>query len=366
MWDSEVNPWNAADMGPKRDVTGELAEAIRARGMKLITSFHHARNLQRNAANKEVWNGWSSHYPYNPEWATGSDDEKLRWLYGNVPAEEWYPYWLGQLEEVIDKYDPDIIWFDVWLNLIPEEYRKEFCAYYLNHAAREGKEVVIAHKKDDLPLDVSVLDIEQGGKKDVSERVWLTDITLSDRSWSYVKGQTYKSPEIVLRNFIDVVSKNGIVLLNISPRADGSIPQEQQDVLRVMGDWLNKYGEAIYGTRARGEYGFGNAAVEDGKYGGQTATIKYGPGDVRFTEAKDGSAIYAIFLGAPERGARIELKSLNGINFPPGSPVKSATVLGSGTQLKYTFNELENYIVLPDEPMNELATVVKLDLTDAR
>ena len=362
MWDSEVNQWNAADMGPKRDITGEMTKALRERGLKVITSFHHARNLQRNAANKDHWNGWSSHFIYNPEWHTSTEDDKLRWLYGNVPAEEWYPYWLKQLEEVIDKYDPDIIWFDVWLNMIPEKYRQDFCAYYLNHAKAEGKEVVIAHKKDDLPLDVSILDIEQGGKKDVSERVWLTDITLSNKSWSYVKGQTYKDPALVLRNFIDVVSKNGVVLLNISPRADGSIPAEQVAVLEKMGGWLKEYGEAIYGTRPRSEYGFGNAKAKDGKYGGQTATVEYGPTDVRFTEAKDHSAIYAIFLGAPEKGKRVELGSLQAISFPPATPVKRVTMLGTGTELKFAFNDLEHYIVLPNEEMNEMATVVKLEL----
>jgi alpha-L-fucosidase len=362
MWDSKVNPWNAKDMGPKRDITGEVAAAVRKRGLKLITSFHHARNLQRSADDEKNWAAWSSHYPYNPDWATSTEDDKLRWLYGNVPAEEWYPYWLKQLEEVIDQYDPDIIWFDVWLNMIPEQYRQDFCAYYLNHAKAKGKEVVIAHKKADLPLDVSILDIEQGGKKDVSERVWLTDITLSNQSWSYVKGQTYKDPNLVLRNFIDVVSKNGVVLLNISPRADGSIPQEQVVVLEEMGGWLKKYGEAIYGTRPRAEYGSGSAKGKDNKYGGQTATIEYGPEDIRFTEAKDHSAIYAIFLGAPEQGKKIELKSLSRINFAPASEVKRVTVLGSGTELDFAFNDLENYIVLPKEAMNEMATVVKLEL----
>jgi len=366
MWDSEVNPWNAAEMGPKRDITGEMAKALRARGMKLITSFHHARNLQRNAANEKYWDGWDSHYPFNPDWDTSTEDEKLKWLYGNVPAEEWYPYWLGQLEEVIDQYDPDIIWFDVWLNLIPEEYRKEFCAYYLNHAKANGQEVVIAHKKDDLPLDVSILDIEQGGKKDASERVWLTDITLSNQSWSYVKGQTYKDPKIVIRNFIDVVSKNGVVLLNISPRADGSIPDEQVAVLKELGSWLSEYGEAIYNTRARMEYGFGSAKAKDGNHGGQSATVKYGPGDVRFTEAKDHSAIYVIFLGTPETGTKVNLKSLSSIQYPPASKVKKATLLGSGAEVEFAINEHENYIVIPDAPMNEMATVVKLELSGSK
>ena len=366
MWDSELNPWNVGDTGPRRDITGELATAIRARGMKLITSFHHARNLQRNAADRPNWAGWSSHYPYNPAWATASEDDTLRWLYGNVPAQEWYPYWFAQIQEVIDKYDPDIIWFDAWLGLIPEQYRQEFCAYYLNHAAAAGKEVVIAHKNDNLPLDVSILDIEQGGKRDGSERVWLTDVTLSDRSWSYVDGQRYKSAAKVLRNLIDVVSKNGIVLLNISPRADGTIPTEQQRVLREIGDWLNKYGESIYGTRPWGSYGFGTTQAKDGWHGGQSADTEYTAGDVRLTQAKDGSCIYVHFLGAPERGKRIDLKTFKRTNFPPKSPVKRATVLGSGTELDFAFNDIDSYIVLPDEAMDEIATVVKLELAGAR
>ncbi|MCP9235850.1 alpha-L-fucosidase [Lewinella sp. JB7] len=362
MWDSELNPWNAADMGPKRDITGELTAALRKRDMKVITSFHHARNLQRNAADREHWDGWSSHYPYNPAYATGSEDPKLRWLYGNVPEKEWYPYWLGQLEEVIDQYNPDIIWFDVWLNLIPEQYRKEFVAYYFNHATARNQEVVIAHKKDDLPIEVSVLDIEQGGKTDVSERVWLTDITLSNKSWSYVEGQTYKDPALVLRNFIDVVSKNGVVLLNISPRADGSIPQEQKDVLHTMGDWLKKYGEAIYDTRPRSKYGFGNAKSKENRFGGQTATIEYSASDVRYTESKDHKAIYAIFLGAPEPG-EVELDGLGAIDFPPKTPVKRVTVLGTDTELEFAFDVHDNYIVIPaGVPFNEIATVVKLEM----
>ncbi len=363
MWDSKVNPWNALAMGPKRDITGELATALRKRDMKLITSFHHARNLQRNSDfGEKYWDGWDSHFPYNPDWATSSTEDPTRWLYGNVPEAEWYPYWFEQLKEVIDQYNPDIIWFDVWLNRIPEAYRQQFCAYYLNQAAERGQDVVIAHKKDDLPIEVSVLDIEQGGKKDVSERVWLTDITLSNKSWSHVAGQTYKDPKIVVRNFIDVVSKNGVVLLNISPLADGTIPAEQRSVLNELGGWLKEYGEAIYGTRARLEYGYGGAKADEGKHGGQSATVKYTASDVRFTESKDQRSVYVFFLGAPEAGAKIDLKSMSPINYPPKFPVKKVTMLGTGEELEFTFNSHESSIVLPAKGMNELATVVKIEM----
>ncbi|MEL7161964.1 MAG: alpha-L-fucosidase, partial [Bacteroidota bacterium] len=220
---------------------------------------------------------------------------------------------------------------------------------------------VIAHKKADLPLEVSILDIEQGGKKDVSERVWLTDITLSNQSWSYVEGQTYKDPKLVIRNFIDVISKNGVVLLNISPLADGSVPEAQKEVLREMGAWLKKHDEAIYGTRARLEYGFGSAKAQDNKYGGQTATVKYSGSDVRFTESKDKKTIYTFFLGKPEPG-KVKLKSLSAINFPPISPVKRVTLMGSDQELEFAFNDHDNYIVLPETGLDETATVVKIEM----
>jgi alpha-L-fucosidase len=139
MWDSEQTPWNAMDKGPKQDVTGELAKALRARNMKLITTFHHARNLQRHQSEKDDRGRdySNSHYPFYEGMPTTSDDPELSILYGNMPEEKFLEdIWFGKLKEVIDSYQPDIIWFDSWLDQIPEAYRQKFSAYYLNEAQK--------------------------------------------------------------------------------------------------------------------------------------------------------------------------------------------------------------------------------------
>ena len=155
MWDSDVTPWNAKDTGPKQDITGALADALRQRDIKLITTFHHAKQPPAfDSVPTTDWGYTNSHYPFFKGMPTRSNDPDLRMLYGNIPEEEWLEkVWFGKLEEVMDKYQPDIIWFDSWLDQIPEAYRQRFCANYLNKAQDWGKEVVIVRKQDDLPLE---------------------------------------------------------------------------------------------------------------------------------------------------------------------------------------------------------------------
>lgn len=362
LWDSEVNPWNAADRGPKQDLTGKLEKAIKAKGMKFITTFHHARNLQRHNGDSTQWNTYNSHFAYNPKFATSSNDPDLAKLYGNIPEAEFNQYWFAQLKEVIDQYSPDIIWFDSWLNLIPEKYRQEFAAYYLNEAQKKQQDVVICYKQNDLPKSLGVLDIEQGGKKDLSESIWLTDVTLSNQSWCYVKGQRYKPAELVVRNMIDVWSKNGIVLLNCSPTAKGVIPQAQRDVLHEIGAWMKKYAEAIYETRPFDYYGFGKAKADDGHFGGQSATVKYAATDGRFLKSKDGKFLYLFMLGKPDVGIEIEIRGLAKHDFFPANGIKRITVMGSNTEAEWHF-ALRNFILsVPNCEMDEIATVFKIEL----
>lgn len=363
MWNSKINPWNASEMGPKRDVLGQLFGELKKNDMKTIATFHHERLLQRYATDTAKWAintpdpGDNSHFPYHPTYITSTQDPKLRLLYGNMPEDEFLDYWLNQVNEVVDNYGPDIIWFDSWLDIIPENYRQRMVAHHFNTAVSKGQKPVVAYKQEDLPSNIGMLDIEQGGKKELSPDYWMTDITISYGSWCYTEGQTYKSPDLVIRNMIDVWSKRGIVLLNISPKADGIIPEAQRQVLTTIGQWIDKHREAVYETRAYDLFGYGMAKVEDGQFGGQSATMRYSANDIRFTRSKDGKAIYVYTLGRPAANSSLAIEHIN------ASKVKRVSVVGSGVELKFSYGDRVLTLTTPgEEDMDEIASVFKVEV----
>jgi len=365
MWDSKVTPWNAKNKGPKRDITGELEKTIKARGMKFITTFHHARNLQRynnpESANEKKFP--KSHYPFIVGTTPTSNDPELALLYGNIPEAEWNEkIWFGKLKEVIDQYQPDIVWFDSWLDQIPETYRKKFAAYYLNEAKKLNKEVVIVRKQDDLPLDFSVDDLEKSRKNKIEKKSWMTDETVSTGSWCYTEGLKIKPVKDVLHVLIDIVSKNGVLLLNISPKADGSILEDQKNVLLKMGAWLEKYGEAIYATRPWYTFGEGPTKEPDGHFKNHKKflKIKYSEKDIRYTTK--GNAIYAIVLGSPEIDKSIQLKAFAKENLPAAIKIKSVSVLGTNKEIDWELNMDGLKFVTPSKIIDKMATVFKITL----
>lgn len=362
MWDSEVNPWNAKDMGPEKDILGELYNELKKNDMKTIATFHHARLLQRYAQDTASWAkntpdpGWDSHYPYHPDYVTSTTDPKLRKLYGNIPIDEFHNYWLNQITEVVDEYAPDIIWFDSWLDKIPEDYQKKMVAHHFNTATSRGQKPIAAHKQEDLPANVGMLDIEQGGKTEISEDYWLTDVTISYGSWSYVTGQGYKNPALVIRNMIDVWSKKGVVLLNISPKSDGTIIEEQRAVLSKIGEWIRKHEEAVYETRAYSVYGYGEADFEAGHFGGQSATIDYNEKDIRFTVSKYQKHLYVYALGMPEPNSPFEIRT----NVNPN--IKQVSVVGSGAELEWSVADSVLTFTTPAaSEMDSIATVFDVE-----
>jgi alpha-L-fucosidase len=362
MWDSQVNPWNAKAMGPKKDILGDLYTELKKNDLKTIATFHHERLLQRYATDTAKWAqntpdpGWDSHFPYHPDYITSTTDPKLRLLYGNIPEAEFYDYWLNQVKEVVDNYSPDIIWFDSWLDIIPENYRQKMVAHHFNTAVSRRQKPIVAYKQQDLPAQVGMLDIEQGGQKELSPDYWMTDITISYGSWCYTEGQTYKTADLVIRNMIDVWSKKGIVLLNLSPKADGTIPQEQHDVLFALGEWITKHKEAINETRSYSLYGYGKAKIDDGEFGGHSATINYDQNDIRFTLSKDKKSLYVFTLGLPAANTKLEISHIT------NSSIKNVSVVGSGEELKFSFANNALTFETPDsQNMDKMATVFKVE-----
>lgn len=363
MWDSDITPWNSMDKGPKRDVTGEIATAIRKRGMKLITTFHHSKNLQRSTElGKEVS---TSHFPYFEGMPPSSDDPELQMLYGNMEPEKWYKeIWFGKLKEVIDKYNPDIVWFDYVLGDIPEKYRKEFAAYYLNESAKKGKEVVIGRKQHDMPLSLSVDDLEQARKNVIGTKTWMTDATISDGSWGYTENLGVKPAEDILHMLIDITSKNGVLLLNVSPKADGTIPENQKEGLLKMGAWLKKYGEAVYDTEAWYTFGEGPTKEPAGHFGNHQAFIKlkYSNKDIRYT-TKD-YIIYGTVLGAVEPNRELILESFAEKNILDIPSIESVTFLGNDEKVEWSYDEAKGLIVkAPSKLIDEMATVIKVTIS---
>lgn len=342
MWNTQTTPWNSVLMGPKRDIVGELEQEIRKHGMKLITTFHHARLLQRykndpkRPVKPDFWDMWDSHFPYVEGMPPTSDNPMLRLLYGNVTPEEFYePIWFGALKEVIDKYSPDVIWFDAWLDMIPEEYLYKFADYYIKEAKKRGKEVVICRKQADLPLNISIENLEKSRKQNIEPRLWMTDETISTDSWSYTQDMELKKAKDLIDVLVDVVSKNGVLLLNVSPRADGTIPVEQKEILLSIGEWLKINGEAIYGTRPWYTYGEGPTTQPEGDFKNhkEFLKVKYSWKDIRYTSK--GKTIYAIALGMPEADTSLLLKGFAGNLLPSALKVKKVSVLGTNQLIKW-------------------------------
>jgi len=297
MWDTKYSDWNAAKMGPKRDVVGELEKAIKKRDMKFVTAFHHAAN-------------WFFFPVWDETYDTG--DPQYSGLYGqpHEPGakrnrafiDEWY----GKIIEVINNYSPDFIWFDFALDEIPEGYVKDFLAYYYNHAAVKGKEVVVTYKGHDLVPGTGVRDLELGQEPRITYHEWITDSTVDDRgAWGFAEDLIFKPPNRVVDNLIDRVSKNGYLLLNVGPKPDGTIPDEARELLLEVGEWLEVNGEAIYETSPWFIAGEGPTNLgESTDIGFNESDIVYTSEDIRFTVKDDN--LYATFLAWPGEEAVIK------------------------------------------------------------
>ena len=361
MWDSKLTKWNAAKMGPKRDIVGELAKAIRKQNLKFIATFHH----------QWLW-GW---YPTWDKTTDASDPafNGLDGIYGPVvpsadafdthgynhpdpmPTIEFSRYWVNKIKEVIDSYQPDLIWFDDRSEIIDEQCRKDLLAYYYNKAFAWKRDVTITYKSENFAAGSGVVDLERGRMAGLTTFPWLNDDSMDWNSWGYVTDTDYKTAERLVHELVDIVSKNGCLLLNIGPRPDGTIPEEVQESLLEIGDWLKLNGEAIYETRPFDVFGEGPTVVQEGFYT-ESKSTEFKAEDIRFT--KKGDKLYAIFLGWP--GKEITVKS-----FPKGKKlwlgnISKITLLGYPKPLKWTQNENGLTVQLPETAPCKYAFTLKI------
>ncbi|MFT4089206.1 MAG: alpha-L-fucosidase [Asticcacaulis sp.] len=340
MYDSKLTRWDAADMGPKRDLLGDLMVSVRKRGLKFGISNHRIEH-------------WGFMYPveglktdlFDPNYAdfygppqpqkTGMPSG-LGEIIENAEAPQSAAFqeeWLLRTQEQIDKFQPDVLWFDNGINprsLDPVKLR--LAAYYYNRAEEWGKSVTLNTKKDAY-LAGTVKDYERQWQAPttIQDEIFQVDDALGDK-WGYVEGMGHLSAQAVLYRLIDNVSRGGNLLLNISPRADGTIPDDQAEVLREVGRWLGQNGEAIYGTRTWTQ---------------DTDSI------VRYT--RKGNTLYAILLAWPE-------ETLNLMALPQNiGRARSVTLIGSDQPVVFRQNDAGMNITLPAQKIGKHAYVLKIE-----
>jgi alpha-L-fucosidase len=359
MYDCSYTDWTAVKMGPRRDIVGDLAREVRKQGLKLGVSSHRAFN-------------WS-YYTFEPDFDTSNP--LYSGLYGKPHAptrhikddpgelrqtvpQEYLDDWYHRTAEIVDNYQPDLMWFDFcfegpeW-----EANRKRFAAFYYNRAEEWGKGVAINYKHQAYPEEVAVLDIERGLLDEIRPNFWQTDTSVGWKSWGYIENEKYKSIDGVVCELVDIVSKNGCLLLNVGPKPDGMIPEPAEKVLLGIGQWLGVNGEAIYGTRPWKIYGEGPNKLKAG-YFGEEENKKFTGQDVRFTTGK--KALYAICLDWPGEEARI--KSLGSKSEVSPGKISAVQLLGIDATLESTQTDDSLRVKMPNQKPCDNAYALKIIL----
>jgi alpha-L-fucosidase len=365
MYDSGLSDWTAAKMGPHRDVIGELAKAVRAEGLHFGASSHRVEHnfflgVGRTFPSDINDPQYAAFYGPAHNWLENKNRTPLSNDFTYV-SQAWADDWLARSAEIVEKYHPDIMYFDWWIG---QPYIRSnltrFAAFYYNTSLKYGDHVGVINYKDyALQEQSAVLDLERGQLSDIRPLYWQTDTSISNKSWGNIKDDTFKSPQFVIHQLVDIVSKNGNLLLNIGPRSDGTIPDEVQQVLRDVGSWLAVNGDAIYGTRPWKIYGEGPTKVTAGSFH-DTDTATYTAEDFRFT-TKDNN-LYAIELGWPAAGEAV-IRSLG--TTIGGQKIASVVLLGSSGSLQFRQQSDGLHIQVPAQAPGRYAYTFRLGFGNA-
>lgn len=364
MYDCSYSRWTATQLGPQRDIIGELAAAIRQRGMVFGLSNHRAEHWWfMNGGmtfDSDVPNPAYADF-YGPAMPGPTIDQPAEWDsldWKPRPDAQFLEDWLARNCELVDKYQPQLVYFDWWIQqLVFAPYLQRFAAYYYNRGLEWNQEVAINCKNEAFPPGTVVFDVERGQLQDIRPQFWQTDTAISRNSWGYVNDQDYKTAASLIHDLIDIVSKNGTLLLNIGPRPDGTIPEPETDILLAMGRWLAVNGEAIYATRPWKVYGEGPTQIIAGPFQEAKQTAFTG-GDVRFTTK--GDTLYAILLGWPEDGEAAIGSLGSNLDLYPFT-IERIELLGVGAPLQWSREAEHLTVKLPAQKLNQPAYVLKIE-----
>ncbi|MGQ1787220.1 MULTISPECIES: alpha-L-fucosidase [unclassified Saccharicrinis] len=355
MYNSKITRWNSVKMGPKKDIVGSLFKEARKQDLKVGVSSHYAYG----------WHWWTYKDKFettNPELQDFYWEPHERW----APASEAFvKHWYNRTLDMMTQYKPDLLWFD--LGLCEPEYeeaRKKLLANYYNQGLKNNQEVVLNYKNikwKPIPDGAAVLDIESGKLDRIREETWQTDMSLGGWRWGYSNGYTMRPASGYINDLIDIVSKNGVLLLNVAPNKHGVIPNDQKSILLEIGAWLKVNGEGIYETTPFTIFGEGPTNAKMVLHGNMKDK-GFSSEDIRFTQK--GQTIYAFWL-KPDQRKSISINAFGANNRIVNDAIKAVTILGYEKDIKWIQQNDELVIELPRGTNLKNALGIKIELENA-
>jgi alpha-L-fucosidase len=366
LWNSRYHSWNAVNMGPRRDIVGAWQQAAKKAGLPFGVSEHlgysygwFATSHGADKTGPMAGVPYDGNDPAYRELYHPKHNEAMYTtpnLYATNPA--WHEQWFKRISDLIDTYHPDLLYSDggIPFGVVGRTLVANF--YNGNEAAHGGKlTAVYTHKNLDKSgefiAEAGVQDVERGALNGISPLPWQTDTSVGD--WFYNENAGYKSTTEIIHTLVDVVSKNGNLLLNVVQYADGSLPPEPRKFLEEMAVWMGVNGEAIYGTRPWKVFGEGPTQPAGGHFSEGAA---YTPQDIRFT-AK-GNVVYAITLGVPAK--QVKIASLGKQASDAGGAIRSVHLLGNNEELTWTQRDDALVVVLPASLPTAHSSALKIEL----
>lgn len=400
LWDSKYQAWNSKNMGPKRDILAEWEQAARKYELPFGISFHadHAwtwyepsQRYDRNGPKAGVpydgtltkadgkgkwWEGYDPQdlYAQNHPMSKGSWVDGMihsQWAWGNgacLSTQEYCTNFYNRTVDAINRYNPDLIYFDV--TVVPfhpiSDAGLKIAAHFYNHnmATHKGKleAVMLSKILDENQRKAIVWDVERGAPNEIMEQPWQSCSCVG--GWHYntsiYENNWYKSAADVVKLLVDIVSKNGNLLLSVPLRADGTFDEKEEKILNEFGDWMNINKEATLDTRPWEIFGEGPIAEADIKINAQGfnegSYSKATAQEIRFTQTK--KDLYATVLAWPTE-KQILIKSLSDESKLFPGKISRVELLGYG-KVSFTRTDKGLLINMPDKQVNKIAPVFKI------
>lgn len=370
LWNSKHTRWNSVNMGPKKDIVGLFRRAARKEGLRFGVSEHLAMSYKwfsvSHGSDKEGERAGVAYDGADPKLADFYHDIKdvyvnLEWNL-NGTSEAFKQHWFMRIKDLVDQYQPDYLYTD---GGIPFEDRGlNLLAHFYNQdaARRKGKveAVYMSKHQQDCAVGTCALVVERGIVDDIWPQPWQSETCIGN--WHYLKGAHYKSPKMVIDMLVDIVSRNGNLLLSIPLPSNGMLDTEELRIVSEITKWMATNGEAIYATRPWKIFGTavaaapagGDAKFNEGKRKALTAD------DVRFTTK--GQTLYAFLMGWPDKRATIAPLATVGKHVK--GRIGNVELLGYSGKLKWTQDAEGLKVELPPEKPSDHAVVLKVSGLD--